>query len=217
MGLFKPIWEKEDEWGRKNLDKALAAVAKMTDQAKLAVVVRDAVRGEVALAAAEKLVDKGPVRERLARDLMSDWGVRKQLWQMLEGQSAYKEVLMEDGHIAGAELRRALDAIRSQEDIVDIAEHARSIEVRRAATERIADPAVRREADAMLAPLEEARQADFLAAVEANRKAAAKREQGEKWRKEGRCPECGVRLAGIHGGVPAGAEAYCSNCGARIW
>lgn len=36
MGLFKPIWEKDDAMGRKNMDKALAAVAKMTDQAKLA-------------------------------------------------------------------------------------------------------------------------------------------------------------------------------------
>jgi len=216
MGLFKPIWEKEDAMGRKNMDKALAAVAKMTDQAKLAVVVRDAVRGEVALAAAEKLVDKTPVAKRLAYNYVGDIGVRMKLFQMIEEQSDSKEILMEGIGIYGDELKMAFDAIRSQDDIVDIAKHARSLPIRRAAVDRITNPEMRREADALLAPLEEAERAEYLAAVEVNRKEAAKLEQAKKWRAEGRCPHCGVRLAMLPGGMPADAAACCSNCGGRV-
>ena len=75
---------------------------------------------------------------------------------------------------------------------------------------------MRREADALLVPLEEAEKAEYLAAVEVNRKEAAKLEQAKKWRSEGRCLHCGVRLSMLPGGMPTDAAVYCSNCGGRV-
>ena len=67
MGLFPPVWLKNDEWGRKNLDKALVVVGKMEDETKLREVALTAVRDEVVLLACKKIHDQRTIADAALR------------------------------------------------------------------------------------------------------------------------------------------------------
>lgn len=66
MGLFKPAW-MTDKQGKK--DKALAAVAKVTDQAQLAKIAHEAPLGEVRAEAVSRMTDQGALYDIAT----SDW------------------------------------------------------------------------------------------------------------------------------------------------
>lgn len=66
MGLFKPAW-MTDKQGKKN--KAVVAVQKVTDQAKLAKIAREAPLGEVRLEAVSRMTDQ----DALYDVATSDW------------------------------------------------------------------------------------------------------------------------------------------------
>ena len=142
MGLFTPVWLKNDEWGRKNLDKALVVVGKMQDEARLKEVALTAVRDEVVLLACKKIHDQRTIADAALRRTKQNLhpfrsNLAKELLALITDPALLREVAIQgDEYSIGPS---AVEFVDLQEDLAEIARKAKPM-TRVAAIQRLTDP-----------------------------------------------------------------------------
>lgn len=144
MGLFKPVWMKEDYMGRKHRDKALAVVARMSDQNKLREVAMTTIFDDVVLLACKKLQDQKAIADaalRRSRQRLMPFnaGLADELVSLIKDPSLLKKAAIE-----GDDYSIGPAAVRAMTLEADLAEVARKGEygTRIAAIGRLTDQAV---------------------------------------------------------------------------
>ena len=129
MGLFKPAWKS------KNTQKALWAVAKMTDQTKLARAARESTDWIVRRAAVEKLTDQTILADIAINDKVND--VRKTTVEKLTDQKLLADIAKNDNF---SDVRKtAVEKLTDQTMLTDVAKNANNYDIRLRALQKIQD------------------------------------------------------------------------------
>jgi hypothetical protein len=150
MGLFTPAWKSENE------KRALKAVAKMTNQRKLARAAKDALHCSVRQAAVEKLTNQALLADvaKNAKDDNRGWGVtlsdvRQAAVEKLTDQTLLADVAKNAKNTDTSWRRTGSDvcqaAVRKLTDpilLADVAKYAEDNYARKSAVEKLTDPTV---------------------------------------------------------------------------
>jgi hypothetical protein len=132
MGLFKPAWQSD------NMNKALSAVKKVTDQAKLARIVRESKCSYVRQAAVQRMTDQAELMKIMQESKNSD--VHLEAVQRITDQAKLAHIVWESkcSYVRGAAVQRMTD----QAELMKIMnESNKSDGIRCVAVQRITDQA----------------------------------------------------------------------------
>ena len=132
MGLFEPAWRLGNE------KKALKAVEKESDQAKLFEIAEKAVLSIVRISAVERLDDQELLASLAKSD--EDWSVRSKVVKKLTDQSVLYGIAVDDEDFRVCKV--AVDRLTGQTHLSDIIKRHKSHNVRIAATKNLTDQTI---------------------------------------------------------------------------